>query len=52
MPHPEAFHHYGNHPNWTAKKEALIREGKGADNHEGDGIRIFRNAVEYIRDVF
>jgi phosphoribosylformylglycinamidine synthase len=51
MPHPEAFHHYTNHPNWTVKKEALIREGKGMDNHEGDGIRIFRNAVEYIRDT-
>jgi phosphoribosylformylglycinamidine synthase len=51
MPHPEAFHHYTNHPNWTEKKEALIREGKGMDNNEGDGIRIFRNAVEYIRDT-
>ena len=51
MPHPEAFHHYTNHPNWTIKKEALMREGKSTDNNEGDGIRIFRNAVDYIRDT-
>ena len=51
MPHPEAFHHYSNHPNWTAKKETLLREGKNMDNHEGDGIRIFKNAVEYIKDT-
>jgi phosphoribosylformylglycinamidine synthase len=52
MPHPEAFHHFTNHPNWTMKKEVLIREGKSIDNQEGDGIQIFRNAVDYIRDSF
>jgi phosphoribosylformylglycinamidine synthase I len=49
MPHPEAFHSYMNHPDWTRRKEALLREGKGIENREGDGIRIFRNAVEYLR---
>ena len=47
MPHPEAFHSYMNHPEWTGKKERLSREGKKLENKEGDGIRIFRNAVEY-----
>ena len=51
MPHPEAFHHYTNHPDWTWKKEAFIREGKRIDNYEGDGIRIFQNAVNYIRNT-
>jgi len=49
MPHPEAFHHYTNHPDWTRKKETLIRKGKGMDSEEGDGIQIFKNAVEYSR---
>ncbi len=49
MPHPEAFNHYTNHPDWTRKKGALLREGKSIMAEEGDGIRIFRNAVEYIK---
>ncbi len=52
MPHPEAFNHYTNHPNWTKKKEALIRRGKAMESEEGEGIKIFRNAVEYLREVF
>lgn len=51
MPHPEAFNHYTNHPDWTRRKEALLRQGKSMGSPEGDGIRIFRNAVEYIRDA-
>lgn len=49
MPHPEAFNHYTNHPDWTHKKEALIRQGDKIDSDEGDGIQIFRNAVQYIQ---
>jgi len=51
MPHPEAFHHYTNHPDWTRKKNALIRKGQGIDSEEGDGIQIFKNAVEYSREA-
>ncbi len=40
MPHPEAFHHFTNHPQWTRKEF-----GK----EEGAGIMLFRNAVNYIR---
>ena len=39
MPHPEAFHHRTNHPRWT--REELPEEG--------DGLIIFRNAVDYVR---
>jgi phosphoribosylformylglycinamidine synthase len=39
MPHPEAFHHRTNHPRWT--REVLPEEG--------DGLIIFRNAVDYVR---
>ena len=51
MPHPEAYHHYTNHPDWTRKKEELIRTGKSMNYEEGDGIQIFKNAVEYSREA-
>ncbi|MBI2865254.1 MAG: phosphoribosylformylglycinamidine synthase I [Chloroflexi bacterium] len=41
MPHPERFLHYTNHPRWTREKLPL----------EGDGLRIFRNAVDYARNL-
>ena len=49
MPHPEAFNHFTNHPNWTGKKEALAREGRKTADEGGDGLQIFRNAVDFIR---
>ncbi len=52
MPHPEAFNHFTNHPDWTKKKEALIRQENTVIPEEGDGIKIFRNAVEYIRSTY
>lgn len=48
MPHPEAFNHFTNHPEWTFLKEEYKRAGRPLPE-EGDGIRIFRNAVEYFR---
>ena len=39
MPHPEAYHHRTNHPRWT--REELPEEG--------EGVALFRNAVEFIR---
>ena len=49
MPHPEAFHHFTNHPDWTRKKEVLARQGKKLSDENGDGLQIFRNAVASIR---
>jgi len=40
MPHPEAFLHRTNHPRWT--REELPEEGQG--------LAIFRNGVEFIRN--
>ncbi|MBC8177170.1 MAG: phosphoribosylformylglycinamidine synthase I [Desulfobacteraceae bacterium] len=51
MPHPEAFNHFTNHPDWTRKKEELVRQGEGTLQEEGEGINIFRNAVNYIKDI-
>lgn len=39
MPHPEAYLHCTNHPRWT--REDLPEEGQG--------VAIFRNAVNFIR---
>lgn len=52
MPHPEAFHHFTNHPDWARRKEALSRQRKALESEEGDGLRIFKNAVDYIRGKF
>jgi phosphoribosylformylglycinamidine synthase len=49
MPHPEAFQHFTHHPDWTRKKETLAREGKQISDESGDGLRIFRNAADFIR---
>ncbi len=40
MPHPEAFLHRTNHPRWT--REDLPDEGQG--------VALFRNGIEFIRD--
>lgn len=42
MPHPEAFNHFTNHPRWTREKLP----------EEGAGMKVFRNAVEWVRREF
>jgi phosphoribosylformylglycinamidine synthase len=42
MPHPEAFNHVTNHPQWTR------RGGTPPVSLEGDGLRLFRNAYEHL----
>jgi phosphoribosylformylglycinamidine synthase len=49
MPHPEAFNHFTNHPDWTRKKELLARQGLEIADESGEGLQIFRNAVDFIR---
>lgn len=39
MPHPEGYLHYTNHPRWT--REHLPEEGMG--------VKLFRNAADYVR---
>ena len=51
MPHPEAFHSYMNHPDWTRDKERLSRKGEFRKNKTGGGIQIFKNAVEYAQNL-
>lgn len=43
MPHPEAFLSLYNHPNWGQMKRQ-----NPSISEDGDGLKIFRNIVEYI----
>jgi phosphoribosylformylglycinamidine synthase subunit PurQ / glutaminase len=43
MPHPEAFNHYTNHPQWTRRPYPPDPE-----HQDGDGLAIFRNAYAYL----
>jgi phosphoribosylformylglycinamidine synthase len=43
MPHPEAYNHFTNHPDWTRRKWAA--RGEEAPSEDGEGVAIFRNAV-------
>lgn len=55
MPHPEAYNHYTNHPDWTSKTETLKRtftkEDRFSDREEEKvtpGMKIFINGVNYM----
>ncbi len=48
MPHPEAFNHWTNHPDWTRNKEKMKRRRGSVDSGLTDGIRMFQNAVDFI----
>lgn len=49
MPHPEAYNHVCNHPDWTRQKEKANRSGKAEKSAMTPGIRIFRNAVAFMK---
>lgn len=51
MPHPEAYNHMTNHPDWTRKVQKLKREGRIADKELTPGIQLFKNGVDYIRET-
>lgn len=48
MPHPEAFNHFTNHPDWTRKKRQSKDPDGTLDNKLTDGIKIFKNAVDFL----
>jgi len=49
MPHPEAYNHWTNHPDWTRRKEIAKRRNTDVNKEPTVGIRFFQNAVDYIR---
>ncbi len=51
MPHPEAYNHFTNHPDWTRNFQILKRDGKTLDQ-ETVGIKLFKNGVDYIKNSF
>lgn len=52
MPHPEAYNHFTNHPDWTRNTQRLKREGNPLDQDMTVGIKLFKNGVDYIKDAF
>ena len=50
MPHPEAFNHWTNHPDWTRHKENMKRRKTENLSDLETGIRIFQNAVKFVCD--
>lgn len=48
MPHPEAFNHWTNHPDWTRNKEKIKRRRGSVDSGHTNGICMFQNAVNFI----
>ena len=49
MPHPEAFNHWSNHPDWTRRKDAARRRSSDKYDEPAVGVRIFKNAVDFMR---
>jgi phosphoribosylformylglycinamidine synthase subunit PurQ / glutaminase len=50
MPHPEAFHQLTNHPDWTRLVDHRHRWGFSEPEWDGDGMKIFQNAVAYAAE--
>jgi phosphoribosylformylglycinamidine synthase subunit PurQ / glutaminase len=50
MPHPEAFNHLTNHPDWPRFKEKQKRGLENTESFPTPGIRLFQNAVAFIRN--
>lgn len=49
MPHPEAYNHVTNHPDWTREAQKQKRAGRSVDPEQTIGIQLFKNAVDYIK---
>jgi phosphoribosylformylglycinamidine synthase I len=48
MPHPEAYNHRTNHPDWTRNFEKAKRQGQALTSGPTVGIRMLQNAVDYM----
>ena len=49
MPHPEAFHHWTNHPQWTRLKFSSDQLRNHLAPEPTPGVQMLKNGVEYIR---
>ena len=48
MPHPEAYNHWTNHPDWPLMKEKLKRKGEPLPSGLTPGLKMLANGVEYF----
>jgi len=48
MPHPEAYNHWTNHPDWTRRQAQHRRSGDSRPTTHPVGIRFFQNAVDFV----
>jgi len=48
MPHPEAYNHWTNHPDWTRNREKRRRQGLAPESGPTAGIHMLQNAVDSI----
>ncbi|MBW2514865.1 MAG: phosphoribosylformylglycinamidine synthase subunit PurQ [Deltaproteobacteria bacterium] len=48
MPHPEAYNHWTNHPDWPLMKEKLKRRGEPLPSGLTPGLQMLANAVAYF----
>ena len=48
MPHPEAYNHWTNHPDWTRRLALQKRRDGALPTTQPDGIQFFQNAVDYV----
>lgn len=48
MPHPEAYNHWTNHPDWSLRKEQAKRGLAETPQGVTPGVQVLKNAVEYF----
>lgn len=48
MPHPEAYNHYTNHPDWTRHRQQALRCARPPEPDLPPGIRLLQNAVDAL----
>ena len=51
MPHPEAYHHFTNHPDWPRTQELNLRRGMENTAEITPGIRMILNAVNFVQSM-
>jgi phosphoribosylformylglycinamidine synthase len=49
MPHPEAFNHWTNHPDWARTRVIARRQGRTPDDGPTPGVRLLQNGVAYVQ---
>jgi len=50
MPHPEAFNHPTNHPDWFRNQQKIKRGLMSTDDLPITGIQMFENAIKYVKE--